>query len=628
MKPGSTGLTLQTSSPKVPWRQAIHMNVAASMPASPAGNELDVYITADGSVVPANATLLVRTARSEEIVPGALLDLSLGLLAEGAKAVNFIWRDDETASYWNVHIERAVLGTRLAARLRGSRTEHLPFSLTERELEVVTLMIAGLSNAAIAQALTISPRTVTTHVDHIMRKMHAPNRAAAATVALDTGIVAVPLPADTSEFQTLRIGRIVRSAGTRRRPTAPQTIATGPTTPILVGSMVPLEGRAREDGVEMIRGATLALDEINALGGIHGHPLQLVVQHVDVDRTGLSNVTEAMHRLLSNGVHAITSGYLLHQARAVELAGAEGIPFLHASASSYIDDVVSADPTRFRGIFQVCPTDRNYAPSFVDFMTRLRDSGQWNPHSRELVIAQQSMWEIIDFGLERAMQLAREQGWDLVPVNVTDREGTEQAWADLPARIGAPAAVMLGSFFADDHLRFLDSFLATPSASLVYSIYAPSLPGFRRRSRGRADGLLWASTTGTYSDEIARQFARAYTSKFTAPPGRSMAGISYDRIQILAQAWSQTGDPRDYDEVASRLLRTRFRGVNGSYVFTGSGHGTVPLDATSRDPSIAQAHTIFQLQKGRNVLLDPAVYATGRFVPPSWLGRHSSGRNT
>lgn len=579
----------------------------------------DVYVLADGSTVPVDAAFVARSFDGPICAPSELVDLALGLLFDGAKSVDFVWIGDLGAGYRKVRLERVNLGRRVAVRLRATHIGKLMYELTKRELDIVTCVIAGLSNAAIAEALTVSPRTVTTHVDHIMRKMGASSRSAAATGALDAGIIAVPFPIEASEFQTLRIGRVVRAAGSRGRLlSATNSVAKSPVGPIMIGSLVPLEGRAREDGIEMIRGASLAIDEINARSGVHGHNLQLVIQNVDIDRTGLSSVTEATRSLLGSGVHAITSGYLCHQGRAVELAAAEGVPLLHASAASFIDDIVASDPVRYRGIFHVCPNDRNYAPNFVDFLTRLRDSGQWTPTSRELVVASQSLWEIVDFGLDRASKMAEANGWHLIPVAVSDLEVEGAAWAELPARIGRPAAVMLGSFFADDHLSFMGSFLARPSPTLIYSIYAPSIPTFRSSVGRKADGLLWATTAGTYSDEIAREFALKYEAKFASSPGRSMAGIAYDRIKILAQAWREVDDVRDFDNVSSTMLRMRFRGVNGSYQFSSEGQGTLPLGTASNDPSIAQAHTIFQIQNGRNVLLDPNVYAAGRFTSPAW----------
>ena len=61
--------------------------------------------------------------------------------------------------------------------------------LTHRELEVLTLAAEGLSNGEIGEALVITPRTVATHVEHILAKTNAPNRAAAASYALREGLI-------------------------------------------------------------------------------------------------------------------------------------------------------------------------------------------------------------------------------------------------------------------------------------------------------------------------------------------------------------------------------------------------------------------------------------------------------
>ena len=51
--------------------------------------------------------------------------------------------------------------------------------LTRRELEVLRLLADGQSNRAIADALVISGGTVKFHVNSILRKLHAANRAEA-----------------------------------------------------------------------------------------------------------------------------------------------------------------------------------------------------------------------------------------------------------------------------------------------------------------------------------------------------------------------------------------------------------------------------------------------------------------
>lgn len=61
--------------------------------------------------------------------------------------------------------------------------------LSPRELEVLTLAAEGLSNGEIGEALVISGRTVGTHVEHILDKMSAPNRAAAVAHAIREGLL-------------------------------------------------------------------------------------------------------------------------------------------------------------------------------------------------------------------------------------------------------------------------------------------------------------------------------------------------------------------------------------------------------------------------------------------------------
>lgn len=63
-------------------------------------------------------------------------------------------------------------------------------TLTPREMDVLRCLAQGLSNREIAAKLCVSTRTVTTHVRHILDKLHLVNRTQAALYALEQGIVA------------------------------------------------------------------------------------------------------------------------------------------------------------------------------------------------------------------------------------------------------------------------------------------------------------------------------------------------------------------------------------------------------------------------------------------------------
>jgi two-component system, NarL family, response regulator LiaR len=61
--------------------------------------------------------------------------------------------------------------------------------LSQRELEVLKLMVDGKSNPEIAAVLYLSPNTVKTHVRGIMNKLAVDDRVQAAVVALRSGLV-------------------------------------------------------------------------------------------------------------------------------------------------------------------------------------------------------------------------------------------------------------------------------------------------------------------------------------------------------------------------------------------------------------------------------------------------------
>jgi len=60
--------------------------------------------------------------------------------------------------------------------------------LTERELEVLTMVARGLSNAEIADELTISPATAKTHVAHLLTKLDARDRIQLVIIAYQSGL--------------------------------------------------------------------------------------------------------------------------------------------------------------------------------------------------------------------------------------------------------------------------------------------------------------------------------------------------------------------------------------------------------------------------------------------------------
>jgi len=69
----------------------------------------------------------------------------------------------------------------LSAALVGGGTAH---KLTQREFDVLSFLVGGLSQSEIAEKLFISPNTVSKHIEHILAKLGVHSRAQAVAVAV------------------------------------------------------------------------------------------------------------------------------------------------------------------------------------------------------------------------------------------------------------------------------------------------------------------------------------------------------------------------------------------------------------------------------------------------------------
>ena len=129
--------------------------------------------------------IVLSSFKEGELVKKALDAGAIGYLLKDVSA------DELGTAIRSAQAGRATLSPEAAQSLVENAT--LPpipgLDLTEREREVLALMVEGLSNTQIAGKLTVSPSTIKSHVSSILSKMGASNRTEAVALALSKHIL-------------------------------------------------------------------------------------------------------------------------------------------------------------------------------------------------------------------------------------------------------------------------------------------------------------------------------------------------------------------------------------------------------------------------------------------------------
>jgi DNA-binding NarL/FixJ family response regulator len=156
------------------------------------GLEATRLITADPGLAGVRV-LILTTFEIDEYVFEALRAGASGFLLKDADPEDLV-RAVRVVAGGEALLSPAV--TRRVIAQFVARPERLAASpaslgeLTDREREVLGLIAMGLSNDEIAEALVISPATVRTHINRVMMKLAARDRAQLVVMAYEAGLVA------------------------------------------------------------------------------------------------------------------------------------------------------------------------------------------------------------------------------------------------------------------------------------------------------------------------------------------------------------------------------------------------------------------------------------------------------
>ncbi|MDR7484372.1 MAG: ABC transporter substrate-binding protein [Armatimonadota bacterium] len=323
--------------------------------------------------------------------------------------------------------------------------------------------------------------------------------------------------------------------------------ALGQVPTIKIGFFAPLTGPAAPDGTSSRNGAQMAVDEINAAGGVLGRPLELVVYD---DRLQASEAVAIAHRLIERDrVVAVVAGSYSGPTRATApIFQSAGIPTVAAYAVH--PDITKAGDYVFRNSFLGTIQGKAGAHLAARIL---------NAKTASLLVMD------IDFGRALASGFRTQAAaYGLRVVSEDTYPLGEKEFAPLLTKIKGlnPDVIYATAYFAEA-AQIVRQAKALGITSRIIGQEGYDSPKFLELAGPAAEGVI--ITTNLNRDDtrpVTKQFLTRYKARFGIDA--DMVGASsYDAVRIIAAAIEKAGvvsPPRIRDQI---YRITNFDGVTG-----------------------------------------------------------------
>lgn len=399
--------------------------------------------------------------------------------------------------------------------------------------------------------------------------------------------------------------------------------------PIPIGCMTGLSGWPAAEALETKRGFELAIEEINAAGGILGRPLEGHV--VDTKNPNAEEVSGAANLLIDRyGAHAIVNGHNIGAQNAeYEPIADAGIIYIHTNTLRSHEQLVEQNPDRYFSIFMGDPAEYWYGPGWLRLAAALRDRGEWKPRNNKLALISGSSDYSITV-IKAAAEAAEKFGWEVVMGPEIVKTPTTE-WGPVLSKLreADPALLLHSHLAAGDIAQFMIQFRQNPTNTLIYFPWGPLQSAFREIGEDNVEGVVSSTVMGLLEDEMAENFREKYNAKFGLDEGSAGAisgCVPYGLLHhyaIAAAVAGGTGEPGNYEQnrkISDTLKSLPFRTVFGTINYHQTKQSAIPYPDLEDDPSLGMPHLFYQVQDYKTPprLIAPKPYDTAAFKLPSW----------
>jgi len=399
---------------------------------------------------------------------------------------------------------------------------------------------------------------------------------------------------------------------------------TSTAAPIVIGVPTALSSI---EGIDAINSVNMAVDEINAAGGVtvgnEKRPLKVVSIDTRESDAGVpvNDALTALEKLINeNKPNAILVGAFRSEIllASMDVIAKYKIPYMTSIAMSpEFQKKVASDPEKYKYLFRLGINSSYFANYLGDTLGSINKQFNYN---KAYIITQDVLWAK---GTGTALQkIIEANGWEVVgfdsyPTGTSDFSTSLSNAKNKGAQVIVPVFDMPQAGILVKQAKTMQ----TPALIAGYVGPATQETGWKTFN-GEVEGLInfvyeigaipvkAVPKSVAYHDNYAKKYGAEQASKLSGHG----AGSAYDSVYVLADAIQRAGS-LDPDAVAAAIAKTDYDGVIGKIRFT-DDHQAV----FGTDPKESAIGVAFQWQApGVRVPIFPEVAKDGEIQLPAGL---------
>lgn len=384
---------------------------------------------------------------------------------------------------------------------------------------------------------------------------------------------------------------------------------------VKIGMTAPLTGAAAESGISIRQGAELAVEEINANGGINigGKMFSIALFVEDNESKPEVGVSAAVRLITKDKVHYLIGDAILSSVTMaiMDLAPRYEIPIVSCeSVSTAIVEKIEANPEKYKYYWKMNFGSTAYADTIFNTINWLVDQGNFNPKTRTIFF----IVEDTDYGRSNAQEAAKSFesiGWEVTAIETVPLGHTE-FYPQLNKLKDINADVLISIFTPlSSGVALVKQFDEVGVSSLHLAIYYPTQPEFIQQAGDSTEGLLWGPLIfDPIHNDTHKDFAQRIRAKFNVEANLDH-GYGFDAVNNAIDS-IRRADSLEPNKIIEAIAKLDYRGIVGRYVFDPVTHQAISGPGYISIPAA-------QIQGGQNFVIWPEDSATGQYLSQPWL---------